>query len=220
MQHVLMCPACFLGNYLSLPRNHYKQAAMQANAQALQAGAVACGSMGSMSAVCRPAGRSSASSTRVCSRTLSNLHPKVAPTLRPHAHQRMQPATFNPPPRPEPHAINVSNLAPTPQPCHTGVFQSLETGVRQLGFRAVVLALEVLQTARDNSKTPKLGPVIWELLRAPCLEAKPPTTCSRNPVPAACRNTPPIGAAYMLAARMFFLNTWSRWSRRVHRYAG
>ena len=116
VQHVLMCPACFLGNYLSLPRNHYKQAAMQANAQALQAGAVACGSMGSMSAVCRPAGRSSASSTRVCSRTLSNLHPKVAPTLRPHAHQRMQPATFNPPPRPEPHAINVSNLAPTPQP--------------------------------------------------------------------------------------------------------
>ena len=126
-QHVLMCPACFLGNYLSLPRNHYKQAAMRANAQALQAGAVACGSMGSMSAV-RPAGRSSASSTRVCSRTLSNLHPNVAPTLRPHAHQRMQPATFNPPPRPEPHAINVSNLAPTPQPaastwaCHTGVF--------------------------------------------------------------------------------------------------
>ena len=35
--------ACFLGNYLWLPRNHYKQAAMRANAQALQAGAVACG---------------------------------------------------------------------------------------------------------------------------------------------------------------------------------
>ena len=75
VQHVLMCPACFLGNYLSLPRNHYKQAAMQANAQALQAGAVACGSMGSMSAVCRPAGRSSASSTstRVCSRTAEQV---------------------------------------------------------------------------------------------------------------------------------------------------
>ena len=43
VQHVLMCPACFLGNYLSLPRNHYKQAAMRANVQALQAGAVACG---------------------------------------------------------------------------------------------------------------------------------------------------------------------------------
>ena len=43
VQHVLMCPACFLGSYLSLSRNHYKQAAMRANAQALQAGAVACG---------------------------------------------------------------------------------------------------------------------------------------------------------------------------------
>ena len=42
-QHVLMCPACFLGNFLWLPRNHYKQAAMRVNAQALQAGAVACG---------------------------------------------------------------------------------------------------------------------------------------------------------------------------------
>ena len=43
VQHVLMCPACFLGNFLWLPRNHYKQAAMRANAQALQAGAVVGG---------------------------------------------------------------------------------------------------------------------------------------------------------------------------------